>query len=421
MINSDNHETAIATEAKVEAKANGRRGLGRVFQPTYSDRATGERRAIPTWWIQYSARGERIRESSHSDNRAAAMRLLKLRIAEAQSGRPVGPVIERTAFEDLAQMLVDDYKANGRKSLESIVDRLKHLRAFFGDYKARDITADRITAYVAKRQKEKALPSTINRELAALRRAFSLAEVAGKVARRPHFAMLQERNTRIGFFEPSQFQALIDELPAYLKAVFQCAYITGWRAQSEVLTRRWEHVDFDGGWLVLEPGETKNDEGRQFPLTPELRALLEAQFDRVKGIAEATGRPVAPWVFPHDNASRIRDCRGAWIAACKRAGVSDRIPHDFRRTAVRNLERAGVPRSAAMKMTGHKTQSVYQRYAIVDSAMLKEAAVKLATLHAGENRAYGLTPGQIERLAVAATVATATASTSSMAATATAK
>ena len=398
-------------------KENGRRGQGLVFQPKYSNRVTGERKAIPTWWIQYSVRGECIRESSHSHSRPAAVRLLNLRIGEAQSGRPVGPAIERTAFEDLATILVDDYKANGRKSLESVERALKHLRQFFGDDKARDITADRVTAYKAARLHEKALPSTINRELAALRRAFTLAERAGKVAQRPKFATLQEHNTRTGFFEPSQFQALIDELPSYLKAVFRCAYVTGWRVQSEVLTRRWEHVDFDGGWLVLEPGETKNDEGRQFPLTPELRSLLEAQFDRVKGIAEATGRSV-PWVFPHDDASPIRDFRGAWQSACKRAGLSNRIPHDFRRTAVRNLERAGVPRSAAMKMTGHKTESVYRRYAIVDSAMLKEAAVKLANLHAGENRAYGLTPGQIERLAVAATVG---AATPAMAATATAK
>ena len=58
-----------------------------------------------------------------------------------------------------------------------------------------------------------------------------------------------------------------------------------------------------------------------------------------------------------------------------------RIPHDFRRTAVRNLERAGVPRSAAMAMVGHKTESIYRRYAIMDEAMLKEGAAKLAALH----------------------------------------
>ena len=68
--------------------------------------------------------------------------------------------------------------------------------------------------------------------------------------------------------------------------------------------------------------------------------------------------------------------RRAWLTACRRAGLPGRIPHDFRRTAVRNLERAGVPRSTAMKMVGHKTESIYRRYAIVDEAMLKEGAGK---------------------------------------------
>src|SRR3984893_8347032 len=88
---------------------------------------------------------------------------------------------------------------------------------------------------------------------------------------------------------------------------------------------------------------------------------------------------------------RIGDFRKAWATACRLAGVPGRLVHDFRRTAVRNLERAGVPRSAAMKMTGHKTEAVYSGYAITDSAMLQEAAIKLAVLHAadagsGENR-----------------------------------
>src|SRR5947199_1778054 len=61
--------------------------------------------------------------------------------------------------------------------------------------------------------------------------------------------------------------------------------------------------------------------------------------------------------------------------------IPERLPHDFRRTAVRNLERAGVPRSTAMKMIGHRTESIYRRYAIVDEAMLKEGAVKLQILH----------------------------------------
>ena len=98
----------------------------------------------------------------------------------------------------------------------------------------------------------------------------------------------------------------------------------------------------------------------------------------------ATGQLI-PWVF-HRDGKPIKDYYGGWDEACRLAGYPDRVAHDLRRTAVRNLERAGVPRSAAMKMTGHKTESVYRRYAIVDEAMLRESAEKLAAFHYGEKR-----------------------------------
>ena len=75
------------------------------------------------------------------------------------------------------------------------------------------------------------------------------------------------------------------------------------------------------------------------------------------------------------------------MTACKAAGVPGKIPHDFRRTAVRNLERAGVPRSAAMKMVGHKTQSIYSRYAIADQSRFKDAALKLDRLQEADESA----------------------------------
>jgi integrase len=89
---------------------------------------------------------------------------------------------------------------------------------------------------------------------------------------------------------------------------------------------------------------------------------------------------VIPWVF-HRDGKPIKDYYGGWDRACRLAGYPDRVAHNLRRTAVRNLERAGVPRSAAMKMTGHKTESVYRRYAIVDETMLRESAEKLAAFH----------------------------------------
>ena len=77
------------------------------------------------------------------------------------------------------------------------------------------------------------------------------------------------------------------------------------------------------------------------------------------------------------------DFHDACRSACERAGIPGRLVHDHRRTAVRNFERAGVPRSVAMKLTGHKTESVYRRYAIVSEADLAEGVRKVATMHEG--------------------------------------
>jgi integrase len=91
-------------------------------------------------------------------------------------------------------------------------------------------------------------------------------------------------------------------------------------------------------------------------------------YKRVSEIERETER-IVPWIFPLPNGERIGDFRKAWATACKSAGVPDRLVHDLRRTAVRNLERPGVPRSAAMQLKRHLTEAVYRRYAITDSTM----------------------------------------------------
>ena len=298
---------------------------------------------------------------------------------------PVGPQVERTTLGDILKMVEVDYAANGRKSLARVRHAGTHLKEFFDACaKARVITSDRISAYQAERLEQGAKPATVNYELAVLRRAFRLGGRAGKVAARPEIQMLHVENTRKGFFEPEQYRAVLRHLPEHLRPLATIAYITGWRAKSELLTRQWRHVDFANGWIRLDPGESKNGEGREFPFTPELRGVLETQREVVKAI-ERSRASVIPSVFVHLDGRRIMDFRGSWSKACKDAGVPGRLVHDFPRTAVRNLERAGVPRSAAMRMTGHKTEAVYLRYAITDSAMLQEAAVKLAVFHAAES------------------------------------
>lgn len=355
------------------------RGMGRVYQPTYKDKATKEKKQSSIWWIQYSFRAKVKRESSNSPHRRDAVKLLKRRLAEIGQGRLIGPDAEKTTFGDLTSMLLNDYRAKGRRSLKRVEDAINNLESFFGENRALDITADRITRYVATRQRTGAASATINRELSALKRMFRLGERAGKVVQRPYIETLPENNVRKGFFEADQFRSVQVKLPEDLKPVAAVAYVTGWRIYSEILTRRWSHVDFNAGWLRLEPGETKNGEGRMFPLTPGLRSVLERQRERTEALQKATGQ-IIPWIF-HRGGKPIKSFRRSWLTACKQAGLPGRIPHDFRRTAIRNLERAGVPRSAAMKMVGHRTESIYRRYAIADEAMLREAAVKIAALH----------------------------------------
>ncbi len=357
------------------------RGSGSIFQPEWKDPKTREYRKSPTWWIQYHHHGKKFRESSKSDSRADAVKLLNRRMGEMGTGKLIGPDAEKVTFENLAAMIENDYKANSLKSLERAQSAMGHLKATFGLDRALEITADRIDKYIIlRRDSERAKPATIHYELAILKRMFSLAVEKGKLAMKPFIPSIEVRNVRTGFFEEAEFKAVLANLSEDLQPVAEFAYLTGWRKQ-EILRLQWRQISFEAGTVRLEPGSTKNDEGRTFPFNtyPALKALLENQRAKTDALQQAS-EIIVPWVF-HRNGRPIRDYRKAWKDACKKAGVPGRIPHDFRRTAVRNLERAGVPRSVAMKLTGHKTESVYRRYAIVSEADLSEGVAKLAALH----------------------------------------
>ena len=143
------------------------------------------------------------------------------------------------------------------------------------------ISTDEIRVYVAQRQAAGKANATINRELAVLKRMFNLTRQAGKLVHAPHIPMLREDNVRTGFFERDQFDAVRANLPPALASVVTFAYLTGWRIQSDVLPLTWAQVDRHGGSVRLDPGTTKNDEGRIFPYgeyLPELQAVMEAQW-----------------------------------------------------------------------------------------------------------------------------------------------
>ena len=310
------------------------------------------------YWIAYCFRGKEHRESSRSDSESQARKLMKKRIGEVANGHLIGPSEDRLSFEDLAKMLIVDYEINGKRSLESVRLSVRHLREFFGLDRAVDITADRVAKYVRERQKEGAANGSINRELAALKRAFTLATRAGKLGSAPYIPLLEENNSRRGFLDHGSFLALRDGLPAHLKDPVTFLYLSGWRV-SEMRTLEWRDVDLSGRELCLRPEVSKNKDGRPLPLRGELLEIIQRAHEK--------WRLHSPYVF-HDDGQPIGDFRKAWNTACKKAGLSGIIVHDLRRTAVRNMVRAGIPDRVEMELSGHKTRRVFDRYNIVNDA-----------------------------------------------------
>lgn len=320
------------------------------------------------YWIKYYRDGEPFRESSRSIRKGDASRLLRIREGHLAEGRPFTPSALRLHFEDLEAGLLDDYRSRGLRSVGRRQEHFAHLAQAFARWRAQEITTDAVRAYTARRQQEGAANATINRELAALKRAFNLAIRAGKLWHRPYIPMLREDNVRQGFFEPEQFEAVRAELPDYLYGAITFGYYTGWR-KGEVLSLRWQQVDLAHGEVRLEPGTTKNRDGRTIFLDGELRGVLERQWER--------RAPGCEHVF-HRRSRPIGDFEKAWAKACERAGCPGMLFHDLRRTAVRNMVRAGIPERVAMQISGHKTRAIFDRYHIVSESDLREAAWKLA-------------------------------------------
>jgi len=259
----------------------------------------------------------------------------------------------------------------GRRSLKRVENAGNHLKAYFdGDARVVTLTSDRITAYVVHRQAEKATNATINREQAALKHALKLAHKANRISSVPSIKMLPEHNVRQGFLSHGDFLALHDALPEYLRDPIRFLYHAGWRL-GEMQTLEWRDVERDGSkptTIRLRPEVSKTKDGRVLPLNGELLAIIER--------ADKARQPACRFVF-HRDGKRIRDFRKAWATATAQAGLGKVLVHDLRRCAVRNLSRSGVPEAIAMKVTGHKTRSVFDRYNIVSEEDLKQALSKV--------------------------------------------
>ncbi len=328
------------------------------------------------WLIKYYRDGRPIAESSGTDVKDDAKTILRQREGAIADGRPIpGKAVRLLRFDDAVKDVENDYTANGRRSIGNLQTRIrKHLMPVFGGRRLNTIDDADVRDYISRRLAEEARPASINRELAILKRAFRLAKV-----NRPEIPKLEERNVRTGFFEREQFEAVRQQLPEPWRPLMTFAFYTGWRIRSEILPLTWAHVDINAQTVRLDAGMTKNSEGRTFPygVLPELKTVISDQ-EAVRDALRAKG-VISPWLFPDATGGRLPAFYSElWRDACRKAGCPGKIPHDFRRTAVRNLVRAGVPEKTAMQLTGHKTRSVFDRYDIVNEADLKAAVMKLA-------------------------------------------
>ena len=339
-------------------KKRGKYGEGSIVQ-------RGDR-----WQISfYDNEGRRRRQSFSTFNKAKEKlnRLLALR----DEGKLDAPK-SRTKIDTVAELYLADRKGSAPKSyawLKLVWD--VHLKPFFGGYLASRITTEKLIEYRNERLAAEASPTTVNKELTILRAIFYHGfedYTPPKVQRVPKFPeKLKEPPPRNGFVTDEQYESLQAQAKqGWLRAFLAIAYTFGFR-KSELLGLRVKQINMKERTIRLLVGETKNNEGRVVKMTQEVHGFLP---DCIRG------KTADDYVFTWKDGSPVRDLRGTWAALTKAAGVFVLL-HDFRRSAVKNMSEAEVDRDVAKRISGHKTDSIFTRYNIVDSSRLVEATAKL--------------------------------------------
>jgi integrase len=389
--------------------AQGEHGKGRIF------------RRGKTWWVQYYVNGQQVRESSKSRKKSVAEKLLMRRLVAIEDGTATVPHRQIT-YEEMRQRLVTDRtkKQNAGKP----EDGLKPLDAAFGGLKASVITRDAIDEFALAQRGLGKANDTINGYLRALRRMFRLSAADVKNPPDVNASMLKASKARQGFIDREQYLRLLAMLPDYVRPIYTFGYFTGMRL-GELKNLTWARVDRQGETIRLESEDTKNAEPRAIPYgkVPELKQLMDELW---KSTTDASGL-----VFTRKKGKRLGSFRKAWIRACIKASIATKsgvsrmlwecptchdqtevekqpwppelpkaepprcakcdrvlrwtycglIFHDLRRAGVRNLVRAGVPQSVAMRISGHKTTAVFQRYNITDEKDIANAMERVAQFH----------------------------------------
>jgi integrase len=309
--------------------------------------------------VAYCRNGHEFSESAKTTDENKAKKFLAKRLAESQKRDFVGPSEKRLTLDDLEAAIEADYVRHNRRSFDTVKFCLKRVREYFPHDRLLQI-ADRVEEYQNYRLNECKTPrSTINRHSAYLRRGFRLLYEAKKINTVPVIKLLEGENVREGFLGVADFAAtLADIKDEDTRDIVAFVYNSGWRS-GEGKKLEWDRVNTtDIDWaLTLPRKNSKNKKPRTLVLVGELREIIERRL--------AKRRPDCPYVF-HRDGRPIKSFRTAFKSAAKRVGLEGIIPHDMRRSAVRNLRRAGNDERDCMEITGHKTRAVFDRYDIID-------------------------------------------------------
>ena len=359
------------------------RGNGRVYT----------RAGSPYFWVSYYSHGKEQREvAKHvrtgeklqaiEDKKHEAERFLKRRVGEViaeQHGGPafVAPAQQRMTVGELLDALKADYTLRSKWN-ERVESTIKTVRGRFGTCRAIAVSSESVEAWQLDLRQQNYKDATINRFCQILGQAFNLAIERKHLSSSPIVKHLSETgNARSGFFTETEIRSVITHLPAYLQDFTLFAYITGMR-KGEVQSLKWQNVTADT--ITLRAENSKNGEGRTIVLEGELAEVIERR-RQARKVKDKKGNFVmlSEYVF-HLKGEPIGSFRKSWATACKFANVPGRLFHDLRRCAARNLLAAGVPQAVAMKITGHKTDSMFRRYAIVTVDQQREA-LKMAAVY----------------------------------------
>jgi integrase len=249
---------------------------------------------------------------------------------------------------------------------------LRDLDEFFKGWPVARINTDAARTFAQKLLAAGKTNGTANRSLALLRRMLSIAHEDGKIQNKPKIRLLKAGAPRKGFVQREQFDKLLEHIPAQTKPLITFLYFYGVRV-GEALQIQWSQVDLERAVIRLEGEQTKNADPRTVPLPDVLIRMLEPVQDKSGAVFDGT------------------NLRKLWQTACAAAGLgtltevegkadaryNGLLVHGLRRSAIRNLVRAGVNERVAMSISGHKTRSVFDRYNIVDEADVVQAMRKV--------------------------------------------